>query len=104
MRVARLSASLLAGACVIACGPATVAALEGFDSQGTGPAYPTTANGRLTEPPSLPAHRIARGPITIDGHLTEADWITAPAATGFTQFEPDRLGEPCEDLFQVSWM
>lgn len=102
MRVARLSASLLAVAGVIACGPATVGALEGFDSHGTGPAYPTTANGRLTEPPSLPAHRIARGPIAIDGHLTEADWITAPAATGFTQFEPDRRGEPCEEtVFKV---
>ena len=78
------------------------AALEGFDPRGTGPGYPECANGRITEPPSLPAQRIARGAIRIDGRLNERDWIEAPAATGFTQFEPDRRGEPCEEtVFKV---
>jgi len=86
---------------LVLLGPAA-AALEGFDPHGSGPGYPACANGRTTEPPSLPAHRIARGAIHIDGCLTEADWIAAPAATGFTQFEPDRRGEPCtETVFKV---
>ncbi len=76
--------------------------LPGFDPHGTGRGYPASANGRLTEPPSLPAQRIANGGIRIDGHLTETDWIQAPAATGFTQFEPDRRGEPSEEtVFKV---
>ena len=76
--------------------------LEGFDPHGSGPGYPDRANGRLTEPPSLNAHRIERGSIRIDGRLDEPDWVAAPAATGFTQFEPERRGEPCEDtVFKV---
>ena len=76
--------------------------LEGFDPLGSGPGYPDCANGRVSEPPSLPAQRIANGGIQIDGRLTEADWIAAPAATGFTQFEPDRRGEPVEEtVFKV---
>jgi hypothetical protein len=72
-------------------------AWEGFDPRGKGPGYPDCANGRLTNPPSLPAHRISQGPIKVDGLLGEADWIAAPAATGFVQFEPDRGGEPAEE-------
>ena len=77
-------------------------AIEGFDPHGTGPRYPTSANGELTDKPALPAHRIANGAITIDGRLDEGDWIAAPAAIGFTQFEPDRRGDPCEEtVFKV---
>jgi hypothetical protein len=72
-------------------------AIAGFDPHGRGSDYPDCANGRLTNPPSLPAHRIERAPIKMDGLLNERDWIAAPAATGFTQFEPDRGGEPAEE-------
>ena len=82
--------------------PTTSSALEGFDPGGEGPRYPDRSDGRATEVPSLEAHRIANGGIHIDGRLAEADWAQAPAATGFTQFEPDRRGEPCEDtVFKV---
>jgi len=75
---------------------------SGFDPRGTGPGYPDCANGRRTEPPSLPAHRIANGGVHIDGRLDETDWAQAPAAGGFTQFEPDRRGEPSEEtVFKV---
>lgn len=73
-----------------------VFSLEGFDPHGTGPGYPAEANGRNGEKPSLPTHRIT-GSVVVDGRLDEADWINAPAATGFTQFSPDRLGEPGEE-------
>ncbi|MBU1701220.1 MAG: carbohydrate binding family 9 domain-containing protein [Candidatus Eisenbacteria bacterium] len=77
-------------------------ALDGFDPQRTGPGYPEAANGRMNEPPSLTAHKISHGSIQIDGHLDEVDWMNAPAATGFTQFEPERRGEPCEEtVFKV---
>jgi hypothetical protein len=77
-------------------------ALEGFDPHGVGAGYPDSANGRTAERPTLPAHRIVGGPIEVDGRLSEADWIAAPAATGFTQFEPNRRGEPCEEtVFKV---
>jgi len=92
-------------ACALALGfvfASAAAALDGFDPHGTGAGYPACANGRVTEPPSLAAQRIASGAIRIDGRLTENDWIVAPAATGFTQFEPDRRGEPCaETVFKV---
>ncbi|MBN1425708.1 carbohydrate binding family 9 domain-containing protein [Candidatus Fermentibacteria bacterium] len=77
-------------------------ALRGFAPHGMGPGYPDCANGRKTTPPSLPACRITNGGVYIDGYLTEEDWVSAPAATGFTQFEPDRRGEPSEDtVFKV---
>ena len=77
-------------------------ALEGFDPMGSGPAYPEAASGRLGERPSLAVHRIATGGIQVDGRLDEADWLAAPAAGGFTQFEPTRGGEPCEEtVFKV---
>ncbi len=70
---------------------------EGFDPFGTGPGYPESANGRSGPQPSLRAHRVTAGPIEVDGRLAEADWIAAEAGTGFTQFSPNRLGEPCEE-------
>ncbi len=78
--------------------PATCAAvLEGFDPSGTGPGYPESASGRSGPKPSLRAHRVAAGPIEVDGRLDEADWVAAQAGAGFTQFAPNRLGEPCEE-------
>ena len=77
-------------------------ALTGFDPHGSGPGYPDCANGRKTEPPSLPAYRVTNGGVHVDGRLTEEDWVAAPAATGFTQFEPDRRGEPSDEtVFKV---
>lgn len=77
-------------------------AIAGFDPGGRGPAYPLEANGRHAGVPSLCAHRIVHGGIRIDGRLDEPDWVHAPAAAGFTQFEPDRKGEPAEDtVFKV---
>ncbi len=102
MRIER--STLMGSACALVLGLtlSSTQALEGFDPRGTGLGYPEGANGRRVSPPSLRAHRIAQGPIAIDGHLNEADWTDAPAATGFTQFEPDRRGEPCEDtVFKV---
>ena len=73
------------------------AVLEGFDPFGTGAGYPEDSSGRSGPKPSLRAHRIAAGPIEIDGRLDEDDWIEADAGTGFTQFQPNRHGEPCEE-------
>ncbi|MCP4547931.1 MAG: carbohydrate binding family 9 domain-containing protein [bacterium] len=75
----------------------TALALEGFDPNGSGSQYPESANGKLTPKPSLAAHRITNGEIKIDGKLDEADWLNASAATGFTQFSPERLGEASEE-------
>ena len=71
--------------------------LDGFDPSGTGPGYPASANGRSGPKPALRAHRVEAGPIEVDGRLDEADWVAADAGTGFTQFEPNRHGEPCEE-------
>jgi hypothetical protein len=92
-----IRAVLFLAALFLAAGAPAVLAIEGFDPHGKGPGYPECANGRLTHPPSLPAHRIEKGPIRVDGILDEPDWIAAPAATGFTQFEPDRGGKPAEE-------
>jgi len=75
----------------------SIAGMEGFDPHGSGDQYPVSANGRMTEPPSLPAHRLVHGSINIDGILNEPDWRSADAATGFSQFEPDRRGKPSEE-------
>jgi Domain of unknown function (DUF5916) len=77
-------------------------ALDGFDPGGAGPGYPESACGDRNDKPSLPAHRIDNGGITVDGRLNESDWISAPAATGFSQFSPDRLGQASElSVFKV---
>ncbi len=70
--------------------------LAGFDPAGSGSGYPASANGRLTERPALEAHRL-EGELKLDGCLDDPAWREADAATGFTQFSPDRKGEPCED-------
>ena len=82
---------------------ATVATpYPGFDPGGSGPVYPDQADGRKTTPPSITAHRVPAGTIHIDGLLDESEWAAAPAGTGFTQFEPDRRGEPGEEtVFKV---
>ncbi len=45
------------------------------------------------EVPILPATRVADADISVDGIMEEGAWRAAPAATRFTQFEPDE-GEP----------
>ena len=45
------------------------------------------------EVPILPATKVADADIELDGAMREAAWHAAPAATRFTQFEPDE-GEP----------
>lgn len=101
MKCQCLTRSLVSLLMLALCVPA-VYGLDGFDPQGSGTAYPDNANGRKNMPPSLETHRISQGLIEIDGRLDEPDWIAAPAATGFTQFEPDRFGEPCEEtVFKV---
>ncbi|MEO7368911.1 MAG: DUF5916 domain-containing protein [Gemmatimonadaceae bacterium] len=42
--------------------------------------------------PSIAAFRVQH-PITVDGQLNEPEWLSAPAATGFTQSEP-HTGSP----------
>jgi len=87
---------------IIVTATGTSFALEGFDPQGTGPGYPAGSNGRNGPQPNLPVQRITNGGIKVDGFLDEQSWITAPAATGFTQYEPDRHGEPGEEtVFKV---
>jgi Domain of unknown function (DUF5916)/Carbohydrate family 9 binding domain-like len=77
-------------------------ALDGFDPAGSGPGYPAFANGAGDQKPSLPAERIINGGVKVDGRLDEASWRQAPAATGFTQFNPERRGKPGEEtVFKV---
>ncbi|MBN2170345.1 MAG: carbohydrate binding family 9 domain-containing protein [Candidatus Krumholzibacteriota bacterium] len=77
-------------------------ALEGFEPDGNGARHPVRANGRQTEPPSVRARRIANGGIHLDGRLDESDWLSAEAAAGFTQYAPNRRGEPAEEtVFKV---
>src|SRR5262245_30096152 len=46
------------------------------------------------------AARLRTGPISIDGRLTEADWDRVPAATGFSQRQPNE-GKPAQDQTDV---
>ncbi len=100
-----LKRPLMALAPLILCATTALSApLEGFDPLGRGVGYPDAASGRGEGKPSLATHRIETGAIEIDGRLDEADWVAAPAATGFTQFNPDRGGEPCEQtVFKVMY-
>ena len=55
--------------------------------------------------PDRPPPRIIRAvrastPPTIDGHLTEEAWATAPVADGFTQRDPDE-GRPATERTEV---
>jgi len=51
------------------------------------------------ERPRVTAVRL-QAPVTVDGVLDEAVWTTAPAATGFRQFQP-REGEPATERTEV---
>ena len=73
-----------------------------FDPHGSGPSYPSSANGANSDKPTLEARRIINGGIKIDGKLDEASWRDAPAGAGFTQYEPERRGVASEQtVFKV---
>jgi len=97
-----MSRLLVSGLALVLASSALASPLPGFDPEGRGPRYPAASSGRGEGKPSLTAHRIAGHGIEIDGRLDEGDWRDAPAATGFTQFEPNRGAEPCEQtVFKV---
>ena len=88
---------------ILFCAPMAFA-LEGFDPEGAGSGYPASANGRNGDQPTLSAQRISNGGIKIDGRLDETSWRQAPAAAGFTQYEPERRGDPGEEtVFKVAY-
>ena len=66
-------------------------------------AYPCTAQSQseLGETPALDLHRRAYAvraidPIVLDGRLDDTAWVTTPATSDFTQFQPQPDGVPSE--------
>jgi len=59
-------------------------------------------SSRVSALPPLPTIRAARlaGSIRVDGRLDESAWAAAPAATGFTQLDPDE-GKPASERTEV---
>jgi hypothetical protein len=87
---------------VLLTAAAALGDFPGFDPEGTGPGYPSGANGAHGDQPQLEARRILNGGIRIDGRLDEASWSNAPAGMGFTQYEPERRGVASEQtVFKV---
>ena len=77
------------------------AAPNGFSPAGEGRHHPEDANGRKTETPFVSAVPLA-GSLDLDGRLTDEAWLTAPAATGFRVWDPDRGALPQEEtVFKV---
>jgi hypothetical protein len=66
---------------------------------------PASAHAQSTQPDPPPEVRAVslRGPITLDGRLTEDVWRTAPAATDFRQSEP-REGEQATQRTEVRFV
>jgi hypothetical protein len=64
---------------------------------GPTPEIVTTAG---THPVPSATARARVNPITIDGRLTESDWVAAPVATGFIQRQPDE-GRPARYQTEV---
>ena len=66
-------------------------------NSGPAPEIVTTAGTHTV--PSTTARSVV-SPITIDGRLTETDWLAAPIATGFIQRQPDE-GRPAQYQTEV---
>ncbi len=65
---------------------------------------PPSANGRLTEVPSIQALRLNGTPIQVDGKLDDAPWNQAEPGFGFRVWDPDRGKTPTEEtVFKVAY-
>jgi hypothetical protein len=77
-----------------------VLAASGYvGAQAPTPAAPQVPPPEVPKVPSLAAVRITT-PIVLDGRLDEAAWKSAPAASGFTQRDPDQ-GKPATEQTEV---
>lgn len=88
-RIRLLAAAL--GALLPLCGGTALATVPSFAPQGTGHQYADRSNGELSAIPSLEAHRIKAGTVTLDGRLDEDAWELAETGWGFRQADPERF-------------
>ena len=80
------------------------ASFDGFTAEGIETIRPSEADGRTTVAPKLVAMSLTGQKITVDGKLDEPIWLTAPTASGFKTWDPDRGGVPPEEtLFKVAY-
>ena len=61
-----------------------------FAPTGTGPSYPESSNGTMTEVPSLEAFYLDGMEIEMDGVLDDPAWDLAQTGWGFQQMDPER--------------
>jgi hypothetical protein len=64
---------------------------------------PAAAAAQDRERPQARAVRLAGNPVTIDGHLEETAWSTAPPITSFVQRQPVE-GGPATDAMEVRFL
>ncbi|MBE0566418.1 MAG: carbohydrate binding family 9 domain-containing protein [Krumholzibacteria bacterium] len=69
------------------------AAVPSFAPTGSGPQHAQASNGTLTPLPTLQAHRVPAGAVTLDGRLDEPAWDEAQTGWGFRRADPDRFAE-----------
>jgi len=99
-------ASALVPALVVASGllAAPAFAFTGFSPSDEGSSYPDSADGRKAANPTVQAYRLDNQDIRLDGRLDDAAWQAAPAARGFSVWEPDRGTAPKEQtVFKVAY-
>ncbi|MGE5177021.1 MAG: DUF5916 domain-containing protein [Hyphomicrobiales bacterium] len=103
-RFHRWIVTAIALAASLGTGAAGALAFAGFAPDGSGPAYPDSANGRATAMPTIRAHELGRQEIKVDGRLDDPAWQDAPAARGFRQWNPDRDAPAAEQtVFKVAY-
>lgn len=76
MKECRQSVRALVTVLLLATGATAVLAVEGFDPRGKGPDYPQGANGRLTAPPTISAHRW-NPRAGIPTNTSASEWVSA---------------------------
>lgn len=94
--------TLLTSIALLAAAPAS--ALPGFAPEDSSAAGADSADGRTAASPTVQAYRLDNQEIRLDGHLDDAAWQAAPAARGFSVWEPDRGTTPHEPtVFKVAY-
>ncbi len=101
---ARVFTACVPLALAIALAAVPAAALPGFSPSEGGAAYPDSADGRKAASPTIYAHRLNGHDVRLDGRLDDTAWLAAPAARGFSIWEPDRGSAPKEEtVFKVAY-
>jgi hypothetical protein len=100
----RLGTGLAMLAGVVTGLDAAHATFRGFTADGEETIRPPDADGRNSAAPKIAAVELIDQSVKVDGKLDDPVWLTAPTASGFKVWDPDRGAPPPEEtLFKVAY-